>query len=98
MRIDIARRPPGRNRRAGANRKCLEAKSDYKISDLNARPDYVSRLWDHFATLKVCADAGDQAAVAAADRAWDEWLAGFLPDPEQRRVIPRPYYGTGVRS
>lgn len=89
------RRPPARNRRACADRKCLEAVPDYRISELDARPDCGSQLWNRFAALKASADAGNGTAATAADRAWDLWLIDFIPDAEQRSAIPRPHYGMG---
>jgi hypothetical protein len=89
-------RPPARNRRAGADRKCLEAVPDYRISDLDARTDCGSQLWNRFAALKASAAAGNGTAATAADRAWDLWLIDFIPDAEQRRAVPRPQYSMGV--
>lgn len=50
-------------------------------------------LWNQFAALKALADAGDRSAAVGADHVWQLWIADFIPDPEQRRAIPRPRYG-----
>jgi hypothetical protein len=60
------------------------------MSTFSTNPD-ASEMFACYGTLKTLADeTHDQSLIAAAHEAFALFLVAFIPDPEQRHVIPMP--------
>lgn len=67
------------------------------MSTLSTSPNE-TELFSCYSTLKTLADETlDQALIGAAREVFALFLEKFIPDPEQRRVIPMPRIG-GARE